>query len=772
MEDLLNFNSNYNKDYIPKNLKVIDENLNAFQSGVGYGYDCEISKMVTENKNITAPITFTLEGYGKESIKYLSKVAFDYRFKIEADYKERIRDGSLKVKIEAYRYNHSRFRLYRYAIKPMQVRYKITCKVSYISPSGSNYKKTVNRELTFNGVYDLSNTPKLNYTPKGYVSIEPINQKLDDRTIGAIMEQTGRKLYKDLDEAHKSVNSNLIQYYDYRIYDDYKTDVDETYNPNQGFDLGADGTFRITTGDDNKVERGDYLYAKGVADAQIYSYEAFTEEEAITSAELDPFVIFGGEHMTAPLVCLRNSNLRFDGSSDEIVTHVEIVEDTPIKLTNDYYVSDELTYTFSNKVPNAIIKFADVISSNEPDGKYRIYINILECTEHIYYQGHTKCEPGARYTLVTMLNDSIAFEGRSYMTDKIYEEYYPAKSKEPLSGVVNGAIDGNIKIHKGKNDFVVKAYRFALDNKMYNHRITVETNVLTPSGATINAQFVSSGRSDTNIDGDVLKVTSSYSTMKEIDTKGILTTRTINVKTGDIKDEYITILTVDKDYAYTFNKYKLNVYSESGDIAILDQTKDSDLKIIDDKCKVYAKIESLQRATSRWNPLIHNGYYYINQHEFFLYSNRKPIANYIQQELIKLKEISYDIRLTLSNSNVIHQTFQSEILADEKEHCIVEDINSLLSSWMEGIGYIISDIKNISITKVDEDFELIYDEEALKLMDCKIYAKTNVTLKYSVDTDKIPVIIGSEGTIIPYVNINRDKKVRTVKNSVIVKIKE
>lgn len=755
----------------PKNLEIIEENLEAFQSGIGHGLDCMISKDITKNTNISAPITFTLEGYGKEAIRYLDKVAFDYRFKIEADYKERIRDGSLKVRIDAERYNFSRFRLYRYAIKKMTIRYKITCKVSYIYPNGSNYGKTVNRVLRYDGVYELTDKPTVSYTEKGFVSINPINVKIDSRTIGQIMEQTGRRLHKDLDNAHKQLNANLIKYYDYRIYDDYKTDLDEVYQTGQDFDLGEDGTFRITTGTNKRVEAGDYLHAKGSADAQIYSYEAFSEGESLTTGSDDPFDIFGGENMTAPLRCIRNNNLIYDGPKENIVTKVETVAETPALVADERASSSDLSFTFSNSKPNAIIKFSDVINS-DPDGKYRIYVNILECTEHVYYQGHTKCEPGARYTLITTLADSIAFEGRSYMTDRIYEEYYPPKSKEPLSGVVNGANDGNIKIHKGKNDFVVKAYRFALDNKMYDHRITVETNVLVPQGATIQAQFVSSKTSQTTIDGDVLKVTSGYSIMKEIDTKGILTTRNINIHTNKDQEDYVTILTVDKDYAYSFNRYKLNVYSESGDIAIIDQTKDSELKIIDNQCKVFAKIETLQRATSKWHPIIHSGYYYINQHEFYLYSQRKPLANYVQQEVIKEKEISYNIILTLSNGNVIHQTFGVEIPFDGEEHCIVEDLNSLLSSWMEGIGYLISDIRNIQLNKVGDDFEIIYDEEGLNILDCKIYAKSLSILRYSIDTDKIPVLEKGEGYVAPYVNIKRDKVLARVRNSRIVNMRD
>lgn len=745
------------------NSRITDNRIKYFQSGVGgYNNDCAISKEITKNSDISVPLIFTLHGYGKETINFLDKVSFSYRLKIESEYKERVRDGRLKVKLEANKYNYSKYRLYRYVVKPIDVKYKITCKVSYIYPKGDNYGKTANKLLTYTGVYKLTDKSGVTYTPKGFASMNNINSKINSKTILQIMQETGRKLYKDLDDAHKGVDSKFIKYYDFKIYDDYKTDADEKYNPSQGYDIGADGEFRITTYKDGKIDPNDYLYAKGKPKAQLYEYEAFDDCEVLGGSIDDPYELFGGAHMTAPLRCVSNNSLIYNGSSSKIVTHVELIENNKATFSNDY-ASKELSFTFSNQVPNAIIDFSKIFTSLNPKDKYRITITILECTDKIYYQGNTKCEPGKKFYLVTTLNDSIAFEGRSYMVQRYYTEYYPSMDKEPLHGVVNGANDGNIKIHHGKNDFVVKAYQFSLDNRMSNHKITILTDVINPSGASIEAKFVSSNTNETSIDGDIIKVSSNYSVKKQLDKKGILSTRNINVDINKDITTVTTTLNLDKGYSFSFDRYELDVYSESGDILIVDKTKNNELKLIDNKCKVYATVEALQRATSMWNPIIHSGYYYMNQHEFYLYSDRKPIANYVQKYLFDYEEVTYSIEAKLSNDNVVYQTFSNRILSDTNEYCIVSDLNMLIKSWMNNIGYLISDVKLIVITQESDNFELIYDEESISLLDGKIYAKTKIVKKYSQDTDKIPVIQSSDENVMPYVNIKADKPLKSIR---------
>lgn len=144
-----------------------------------------------------------------------------------------------------------------------------------------------------------------------------------------------------------------------------------------------------------------------------------------------------------------------------------------------------------------------------------------------------------------------------------------------------------------------------------------------------------------------------------------------------------------------YETYYLNVTTDNGDVLA---TRYPTEIVFDDKseCVVPVVYRGIVNATSKWSPRIHNGYYYINQHENFLYSEFDVKANFDKTEEIVFQDatvfVSFEVNLLkdggpAQNYNINKNTI-AELLQNEKAFMWSNENNGVtLKPVIEGWKY-------------------------------------------------------------------------------------
>ena len=140
-------------------------------------------------------------------------------------------------------------------------------------------------------------------------------------------------------------------------------------------------------------------------------------------------------------------------------------------------------------------------------------------------------------------------------------------------------------------------------------------------------------------------------------------------------------------------------------------------KYLEDKdgyFKVSVTLQAFHHPSFKWSPLIHNGFYYINQDENFIYNETNLNAS---KSLLKERysniEVIILLTITLTNSNVISKNISGLIQADTLDHIIISDVKNYIENFIEKKGLKKYDIE-------DYDFSLITDNCNFNYSDNKI----------------------------------------------------
>lgn len=292
-----------------------------------------------------------------------------------------------------------------------------------------------------------------------------------------------------------------------------------------------------------------------------------------------------------------------------------------------------LDYTFDTSTQVADIHIIDLIPSLVQDYsvQYSINVTITDIIGELSVYSHTH---GYRKNIFNG-SQAIKFSEKGYYDYKFtisstmvtkskeYIDIYPPNTYEPLVGIVNGDFEVS---ESGKKDMFSSAYVFSPPDSVYNKKYYCLIEDVKPDSSYVKYKFENEtdDKDYTVTNGDSIHFSSDAVVENDIEYRDFLA----QVEEG----EYYINDSKKHVYNYTLNdlvvnadrykRFELVVIGSSSDINILEHTKmlnvDENNKINTD---IKVVIRAVQNAVARWQPLIHNGHYYYNQEERFLYTS-------------------------------------------------------------------------------------------------------------------------------------------------------
>ena len=365
--------------------------------------------------------------------------------------------------------------------------------------------------------------------------------------------------------------------------------------------------------------------------------------------------------------------LQINPLTADLIAHNETVYESPI-----------LNYRFNLEDPDARTPFYEILPTCNPLSEYRHIIII-----HVYYARNVWIMDESNYVqsfgddpiattsslyipLVEGLykytlkewKDGIGNENGKYIDEYIWvmakpmkktQKYYdelPGPNMDTFYGLVNGRYRSDNQ--DGKKDLRVDCPQFNIPTTVHQDtiRIYIMITEFYPGTALVSYKWEHpfDNKNDiTTVNGDYVTFSSDSLTYKDIEYKDIITT--INMENQEVFDnktnEKIFELT-KPETVYEYTNYYLKVYTDNGDVLALRYPTEI---IFDEnnKANVAVAFKGVVNATSQWAPRIHNGYYYLNQHEYFAYSEFDVEANFESIEEKHFKQavgyVSIDVQL-------------------------------------------------------------------------------------------------------------------------------
>lgn len=292
----------------------------------------------------------------------------------------------------------------------------------------------------------------------------------------------------------------------------------------------------------------------------------------------------------------------------------------------------ELHYTFNEKNQVADIYFFDLMPSLDKNfaSKYEFEITISDIkgnmTVYSYTHGYAN-EVNADSSTINFkengyFNHKISIAAIPVIRQKEYSEIYPPTNFEPLVGAINGDFEVN---PSGKKDMIDHAPIFSIPPSVYDLKYYCIIEKVSPKDAYVKFKFDGKVNEDgyTNRNGDRILFSSNAIIEDPTEYYDFLA----QIEEGEFnisdsrKHKYkykIENLSVSAD---KYKRFELVVTPTINDITILDYGKVLNVKdgLIDSNVEV--TVRAVQSAIAKWEPLVHNGYYYYNQDEYFMYTN-------------------------------------------------------------------------------------------------------------------------------------------------------
>lgn len=661
------FNNKYERKNNIKEIETLDYNLIAFKSGVGYDDDLKIYKSNETDYINNFKIFANIYGHYTDLINTFQKASFDYRIACVGKYEKQVTEGFVKFKIKSASSSSVKLRVYRYSYRNISVSWSVSATVTYkeISNLGEvNHTKNIRlpgMRFNFSPVVKLKD--KIAY-------LEPRNNILINST-------PLKKIVTDYVVSSLKINAeNIISIVDYKLYDNYSFDKYLGTSTWSFIDANR-GTLVVHTSNKNVVDENSAIYCSGYANAQLYDVEEYvTKTFYNTTGNIDILTMSDVNNIIPKNIDDRNSTL---STSDAIntITKVEIIsvgegiKTNDINLNNNVILSGvanlsqespELQYKFSNQTPNIILNTRDLLSNNTSNTTYDYTLNILGCTDNIsctcgegnVYSG--KINIGQILKWKDNSYSNIFFEASSYTKIETYEDVIPNYNFQPYHGVINGDIDLSGECQKKDMMIQVPKFLYPLDLKDVKFRIILEKT--SPSDAHVNYRFLNEIEPGyTNINGDYVLFNSEANKKIEKEVKDILSVQFIK-DVAISNDSFSTMNliahiekpSISNEINNNYSKYSVELITSTSDV-VIDEYEDYINFDYSNTCTVPYKVKFIKDATAKWCPLIKNGYYYLNQNEYYLYSQTDINTTY--EDVLKYysKNSNYKIKVNLNKMN-------------------------------------------------------------------------------------------------------------------------
>lgn len=503
------------------------------------------------------------------------------------------------------------------------------------------------------------------------------------------------------------------------------------------------------------VSQDNYFYIEGYTDAIIYDGTRFITVELNFYDHASEILISASANYNHLLNNRKKKSLTYPGSDplNHVVDIIEIDKDIFLTgytelvkvgdwiqispLTNDLvahnetmYESPILNYRFNLEDPDARTPFYEILPTCDPLSEYpnvvilHIYYarNVWIMDENNYVESFGD-DPIAttsslymplveglyKYTLKEWQH-GIGNENGKYIDEYLWfmakpmkktQEYYdelPSPGMDTFYGLINGRYRSDNQ--DGKKDLIVDCPQFNIPTTVHKDtiRIYIMITEFYPDTALVSYKWEhpwNNKDSITMVNGDYVTFSSDSLTYKDVEYKDIIST--INMENQEIFDnktqEKIFEL-VKPQTVYDYVNYYLEVHTDNGDVLALRYPTEITFDE-NDKANVGVAFKGVVNATSQWAPRIHNGYYYLNQHEYFAYCEFDVKANFdtIEEKNFKQKVgyISIDVQLRhkakpKEEYSIIKDT-RSELIQNEEQFQWIDGKGLTLKPFIEGEYY-------------------------------------------------------------------------------------
>lgn len=522
-------------------------------------------------------------------------------------------------------------------------------------------------------------------------------------------------------------------------------------------DIDKAGT--TTYGDDcYLVSQSNHLYIDGYTDAIIYDGERFATaelnyydhpSEILVSASDDynnllfnrkkptlNYVTAGGTGPLSHVIDIIQKDkdifltgydgltkqgdwLLIDPLTNDLVAHNETMFESPI-----------LNYRFNLEDPDAKTPIYEILPTCDPDSNY-LHIVIL----HVYYAKNVWITDESNY-VEQFGDDPIATTSSDYipLVENVYkwtlkewkdgygkdngwyidnylwfmakpmfktQEYYdelPGEGMETFYGLVNGRYRTDNP--SGKKDLIVDTPQFNIPTTVHKDtiRIYIIITEFYPESSLVHYKWENPWNnkdSITQVNGDYVTFASDSITYKDVEYLDVIST--INMENQEVFDNKTNekIFELEQpETVYVYDNYYLEVHTDNSDVLAMRYPTEI---VFDEegKTQIAVSFKGVVNATSQWAPRIHNGYYYLNQHEYFAYCEFDVEANFDTIEERNFKTgvgyVSIDVQLRhkakAPESYSIIKDTRAELLQNEEEFQWVDGKGLTLKPIIEGEYY-------------------------------------------------------------------------------------
>ena len=700
-----------------------NEKLKAFHSGIGDFNDCKIKKNLSEQINLLVPLTVNVNMKTFKVTDFYEKVNFAFRETMKYNYIENIRTATLEFNVTAYKIQTAVARLYCYAVKPITVKFTIKADCMYLHKNNQNKIEEIRKSVAVHSSYlltaDLNN---VEYKKGGFATMKPINKCITGSKVKEIIRQhTAGESGTDKDMDIRAKNNPNFEVTNIRITDTYITDDDgNTITPSTGGNHSENGSIIIDT---LKDQQNTNIYIRGIPNLQLYTYEI--KKEKTFDGFSEDNVLFTDEEMHGALTNVIDGS-EYDGSGTEVKYILETNGDEDgfstseddssnngITITNNkVYKSDTVHYDFDMEKCFATYSYIDLLPDIDVNDNYTFVTNITllngeddTVEPNVYWKAKQKIHEGDQLIDSGSPYLDCSYESRMYGVERTGYDYYPKQDEDPIHGTVNGN-ESNIFSQNGKETYFIRLYKFPLDSGWYNIQYGIELvdDEVTPSAAkgTISYVFPSQENITTNLEEDLCIFDSSYHTQKKIEyIKNVAS----YYSEERIVDNNKNIFTYKIPYTDINNNLGLIVEVIKNNEGVVVTDKNIAINSSDKTFDVAIELQAYHHPSFKWSPSIHNGYYYFNQYENYIYNKTDITAD---KTLLKQKykniEVILQLEITLNNGNTLSKNIAKYIKADKTYYTIIEDLDEYIKDFLENNSLKKYDMQSYNIAKIYGDF--------------------------------------------------------------------
>lgn len=702
---LRNFSIDKNTDYNLQHFNTVTKRLSKFKNGIGDFNDCKVYKNDTLQSNINTKLIFDLTGYYNEQIKYYPKIAFAYRSVMEYKYRQYTYDGNIDAVLTAYPVINAKCNLLRYSFKELNVNYTISADVYYptnISKNDGKYNiNYTNTKVFYKNTYTI-NPDKLSYNFEyDHITIQPINELIKIKNFNCIGDLLKSIALKDSNiQQSKNDASNILGISENDYLNNYLKFLNIKIEDNYSYDIDKDsrdvGSFRISNGNLNQhIDYNDNIYAIGSPYLCLYqSLKTFDVD--INAYDNSSYNICTPDEYNSTLYNYMNdnaltpTNIMFGFYSEN--QYLSAVKDSENNITlqiNYTNPSTPINVDFSKRKTNLFESYKNLLNNLDNNQKYNFVFEINSCSENIYFNAEKKLSGGNVVENLGYSTDMFLFEARYFLKEYIGKEYFPSKKYDPDYGMVNGSSENK----NGKEDYYIRLHEFALNKIYYDIKYYVEFEDIDSENAdTVTYKFFNNNLQTSEYNKDLVIFSSDYSKDKVVEKSEIIGKYQKDIEiTDEYNHEFKIPTNFTEEQITKYNRYTAEC-STDNNLFIVKRTENG---AVTEGNVLSATLRYITSPSEKWFIGIHNGYYYLNQNEFYLFSGEPEILNYYDM----VNDKSYKTTSAFSN----HIKLQLNEMPEQFSPITLKDDNGIFK-YLNSDGIYINETFVIKQQKVDKVF--------------------------------------------------------------------